>query len=25
VDEMQPEASGPSLFGLRTVNYAAVH
>jgi hypothetical protein len=25
VDRMQPEASGPSLFGLRTVNYADLH
>lgn len=24
VDKMQPEASGPSMFGLRTVNYAEV-
>jgi hypothetical protein len=25
VDQMQPEASGPSMFGLRTVNYAELH
>lgn len=25
VDRMQPEAAGPSMFGLRTVNYAELH
>lgn len=25
VDRMQPASSGPSLFGLRTVNYEALH